>query len=256
MNSFSHNLQTILFRAYSEMRADVRSNSLGMILWILEPLCYLGAFYIILSALELRGGTSAVPFLLVGLVAWKWFATSVRRGAVALINAASIMQQINVPKIIFLASTLLSSFYQFLIVFTLFIIFILLYGIEPNWGWINLTLIIILEFLLIIGVAGLFAVLLPFSSDLKVVLTNGLTLAFFMSGIFFEIESVPESYQRILYLNPMASIIEAYRDILFTGTIRNWNALGIIALISLILIVLSLYLLKKWSRIYPRLLPT
>lgn len=238
------------------MRADITSNSLGMILWVLEPICYLGAFYIIFSALELRGGANAVPFLLVGLVAWKWFATSVSRGSMSLISAASIMQQINVPKIIFLASTLLSSFYQFLIVFALFIVFILIYGIEPNWGWLYLSLIILLELLLIIGVAGFLAVLLPFSSDLKVVITNGLTLTFFMSGIFFEIESVPESYQRILYLNPMASIIEAYRDILFTGSIHNWNALGMIAIISLILITTSLHLLKRWSKTYPRVLPT
>ena len=165
------------------------------------------------------------------------------------------MQQIYVPKYIFLFSTLLSGFYQFLIVFVCLILFLLLYGIEPNWGWINLTVVIFLQFFLIMGIAGLFAALLPFAPDLQVVISNGLTLIFFMSGIFFDISSVSEFYQRILYLNPMASIIEAYRDILLTGSIHNWSSLGIVAIVAIILVTIMIYLICKWDKVYPKVLP-
>ena len=255
MKKYQQTLETILFRSSSEMRAEVAAGSMGMFIWILEPLLYLSAFYIIFSALNLRGGKDAVPFLLIGLIVWKWFAYSVYRGAFSIMLAAAIMQQIHVPKYIFLVSTLLSGFYQFLIVFVFLILFLLLYGIEPNWGWLNLTVVIFLQFFLIMGIAGLFAVLLPFATDLQVVISNGLTLIFFMSGIFFDVSSLSEYYQRILYLNPMVSIIETYRDILLTGHIHNWSSLGIVAIVTIILIAITIYLIRKWDKVYPKVLP-
>jgi len=248
-------VEIILYRAHSEMRAEVAIGSLGMLLWVLEPLLYLGAFYVIFAALELRGGVHAVPFLLVGLVVWKWFASSVHRGASSINSAAAVMQQIHVPKYIFLISTLLSCFYQFLIIFGLLIGFLLLFGIEPGWNWLNLVPVVFLQLLLTIGIAGLFAVFLPFLSDLQVVISNGLTLVFFMSGIFFDISSVSPFYQRILYLNPMATIIEAYRDVLLTGESGNWASLGFVALFAALLIVIVFVLLHKWDRVYPKILP-
>ena len=248
-------VEIILYRAHSEMRSEVAIGSLGMLLWIIEPLLYMGAFYVIFAALELRGGVDTVPFLLVGLVIWKWFANSIYRGAFSITSAAAVMQQIHVPKYIFLVSALLSCFYQFLIVFGLLLGFLLLYGIEPAWSWLNLVPVVFLQLLLTIGIAGLFAVFLPFFADLHVVISHGLTLAFFMSGIFFDISSVPPFYQRILYLNPMATIIEAYRDILLTGENGNWASLGIVALFSVLLVIIVFVLLHKWDRVYPKVLP-
>ncbi|RLL49164.1 ABC transporter permease [Mariprofundus sp. EBB-1] len=255
MMNFRNAVDVILYRAYSEMRAEVVNGSMGMLLWVVEPLLYLGAFYIVFSALGLRGGTDAVPFLLIGLVVWKWFASSVYRGASSIKSAAAVMQQIHVPKYVFLISALLSVFYQFLIVFGVLLGFLLLYGIEPGWGWINLVVIVFIQLLLTVGIAGIFAVFLPFFPDLQVIVSNGLTMMFFMSGIFFEIDSVSEFYQRIFYLNPMATMIEAYRDVFLTGQIGDWSSLGIVALISVILIVMVVLLLHKWDRVYPKVLP-
>ena len=247
-------LEIILYRAYSEMRAEIATASMGMLLWILEPLFYLGAFYIVFSALGLRGGADAVPFLLIGLVVWKWFASSVYRGASSIKSAAAVIQQIHVPKYVFLVSALLSSFYHFLIILALLIGFLLLYGMKPGLGWLSLIPVIFIQLLLIMGIAGLFAVFLPFVSDLKVVISNGLTMVFLMSGIFFDISSVPEFYQRILYLNPMATMIEAYRDIFLTGQVGDWASLGIVAVCAVILIAIVILLLNKWDRVYPKVL--
>jgi len=255
MMNFRNAIDVILYRAYSEMRAEVANGSMGMLIWVLEPVLYLGAFYIIFSALGLRGGADAVPFLLIGLVVWKWFASSVYRGASSIQAAATVMQQIHVPKYVFLISVLLSVFYQFLIVFGLLSVFLLLYGIEPGWGWFHLITVVFVQLLLTVGIAGMFAVFLPFLPDLHVVISNGLTMVFFMSGIFFEINSVSGFYQRILYLNPMATMIEAYRDVFLTGQVGDWFSLGVVALVSLVLIAIVIFMLHKWDRVYPKVLP-
>ncbi|WP_288355857.1 ABC transporter permease [uncultured Cycloclasticus sp.] len=236
------------------MKAEVVTSSMGVFVWIVEPLLYLGAFYFIFEALNLRGGGEAIPFLIIGLVVWKWFASSVQRGSDSIKSAASIMQQIHVPKYVFFLSTILSVLYQFVVFFLVLIIFLILYGIEPNMVWFYLVIVVTLQFLLIIGVAGLAAAILPFLPDLKIVISNGLTLVFFMSGVFFDISLVPDAYQKILHLNPMAIIIESYRDILLKGVVSNWEGLIVVAVFSLFLIVITSLLLKRWDKEYPKVL--
>ena len=56
----------ITHRAYSKIRADLSDGILGVLWWVLEPILYLGAFYILIAVLGLRGGADAIPFLLRG----------------------------------------------------------------------------------------------------------------------------------------------------------------------------------------------
>jgi len=225
-----------------------------MLLWVMEPVLYLGVFYIVSVALNLRGGVEAVPFLLIGLVVWKWFASSVYSGAVSIVKAAVLIQQIRVSKHVFLLASLLSEFYQFLIVFLFLVCFLLLYGIHPMWGWIELLLLILLQWLLIAAVAGIFASFIPFFQDLKVVVVNGLPLVFFLSGVFFDIDSVATPYRLILYLNPMAILIDAYRDVIFTGQIQAWTPLAWIGGVSLSGCILVALVLHRLDQEYPKVL--
>ncbi len=247
-----HHLNTILYRAYAEIRAEVSEGFLGISLWILEPAVYMGAFYLVFEVLGFRGGADAVPFLLPGLVIWKWFASSVHRGGSSIILSSHIIQQIYVPKHVFIAAVLLSSFYQFLIAFGLLLLFLMIYGIDPGGVWWGLVPVIFVQFVLTAGVAGIFAVFIPFVPELKLVINNGLTLVFILSGIFFDISSGPEVFQKILYLNPMATLVEAHRSIFLHQVNPDWSALGNVLIFSVALLAIVFFLIRKWDREYPR----
>jgi len=246
--------EIILYRAYFEMRAEASSGFFGMLLWVIEPTLYLGAFYLVFEVLDIRGGSGAVPFLLVGLIVWKWFASAVYRGAVCIERESSVIQQIHVPKVVFLSASLIFSFYQFLIVFVLLLLFLLVSGLPLtlSWGW--LPVVIGVQFLLVASVAAVFAVFVPFVQDIKVVLANGLTLLFFLSGIFFDISTAGAPYRDILYLNPMASVIDAYRAVLLEAVAPDLTALLIVGGFSTILLMISVVLMRRWDREYPKVL--
>jgi len=250
----SHYLDIIFYRAYMSMRAEASTGFLGMLLWLVEPILYLGAFYLVFEVLDIRGGAGAVPFLLVGLVVWKWFASAVYRGAVCIEGESSIIQQIYVPKFIFLSSSLLSGFYQFMLVFILLLFFLLVFGLPLTLSWMWLPVVVSIQFLLIASIAAAFAVFIPFVQDLKVLLSNGLTLLFFLSGIFFDISSADSPYRDLLYLNPMASIIGAYRAILLDNSAPDLIALMNVGGFSIVLLAISVVLMNKWDCEYPKVL--
>lgn len=246
--------KTAVYQAFSDMKAEISSGMLGMVWWILEPVLYLGVFYFIFAVLDLRGGVDAIPFLLPALVAWKWFSMSVFQGSIAINKGASLMQQIYIPKYFFVVTSIIGNLCRFLVVFFLLLVFLLVYGLEPSSAWLALPAIIIVQLILVLGIAGFISALLPFIPDLRVVITNGLTLVFFLSGIFFDISIAPEPYRQILHLNPLAILIDAYRSVFLDGIPPDWNAIAVVAVFSVFLVLLAYKLISKWDREYPKVL--
>jgi lipopolysaccharide transport system permease protein len=76
----------------------------------------------------------------------------------------------------------------------------------------------------------------------------------FSSGIFYSYaDVVSESHQRWFLMNPMASLIECYRDVLMRGVPPDWGALALIGSVSVVAIFLILMLYQKLDSVYARL---
>jgi len=252
--NLKHYLNIIFYRAYTFLKVDASSGLIGTLVWIVEPVLYLGAFYLIFSVLNIRGGEDAIPFLLPGLVVWKWFASSVYRGGISIESSAGVIQQLYIPKHVLLLSVLLSSFYQFIIVFIFLLTFFLFYGLQVTFYWLYLIPLVFIQFLLILGVAGVFSVFIPFLPELKMIIRNGLTLVFFLSGIFFEVNQASQKIQTILYLNPMAILVEAYRMVFIENTSPDWVPIGYVAIFSVFMVSIAAFFLKKWDRHFSKIL--
>jgi len=77
-------------------------------------------------------------------------------------------------------------------------------------------------------------------------------MLFFLSGIFFDIREMPEQTQFYLHMNPMAIMIENYRIVLLEGNWPDWSLLGIVALFSAVGILVSVTIIQRFDRIYPK----
>ncbi len=247
-------LKIIIFRVLAELKAEASRYFLGIFWWIIEPIIYMSVFYILFEV-GLRGGSrggSFIVFLLVGLVFWKWFASSIQTGANSLRANQSLVNQVKVPKWMFPAINFGTSTFRFL--FTLVVLLIFLSFYAPPWHITNLVLPLLMLIQAILALSGaiFWASLLPFLPDLSHIISNGMLLLFFLSGIFFEVSQFPQSIQKWLYLNPMLTLIESYRDILIYFQWPHWPRLGIIALFSVLLLVFSLWNINRLSYIYPK----
>jgi lipopolysaccharide transport system permease protein len=77
-------------------------------------------------------------------------------------------------------------------------------------------------------------------------------LLFFLSGIFFRFDAIPESLRPYFDLNPIAVIIHAYREVLIAGQPLEWSAMWPVAVMSVGFLTLGGILLKRWDRIYAK----
>lgn len=242
-----------MFKSYADMRVEASRGYLGILWWIIEPALYMVVFYIVFGIILQRGSEGYVAFLLIGLVTWRWFDNTVRLGSNTLIANIGLMQQVYLPKIVFPSVTIMTNTMKFLIAFTVLVVFLLLYGIKPTATWLILPVLMALQIMFIIAVAWFTSAVVPFIPDLRIIIDSGLTLMFFVSGIFFDIESLPAHLGEYLRINPMAVLIESYRSVLIQDAVPDWQNLGLVGLVSLVAILISFNLHMRFNYIFPRL---
>jgi lipopolysaccharide transport system permease protein len=249
-----HYVEIIWFKAIAELRAEAARFYLGFLWWVFEPVLYMSAFYIVFGIIFERGGEDYVPFLLCGLVVWKWFGSTVIACSNSIAANSGLMQQVYLPKYIFPAIVVVTNSIKFLVVFALLLIFLIIYGYSPSVSWLSLPIIIILQLLLISAIGSMVASLIPFVPDFRLLLDNIIMLFFFLSGVFFDITNVAGDLQYILKLNPMAVLIESYRLVLIDGSWPDSGYLFVVFVASLAGLLLASRLLNRYDRIYPKVL--
>ncbi|HKJ49370.1 MAG TPA: hypothetical protein VJ973_09790, partial [Christiangramia sp.] len=87
-----------------------------------------------------------------------------------------------------------------------------------------------------------------------------LRAGFFLTPILYpasrvlDNEKVPELAKIVFKLNPMTWIISALREVLLEGHVSSWQTFFIITLISLLIIQIGLYWLRKNSSLIIKML--
>lgn len=245
-----NSIELILYKAYADIKAEMERSYLGLLWWLIEPVIYLCAFYVLFVLVMQRGGPDFVPTFLCGAVVWKWFNSGVVGGSHAISANRGLLQQVYVPKYIFPVIAVLGSTARFLPVFIVFAIFLLLSGIPAKITWLAAPMIMLTQLCLVMALAMLVGAVTPFLPDLKVAIDNGMMVLFFISGVFFNINEVHEPLRSYLLLNPMAGLIDEYRNVMIRGIWPDGGRLGIILFASVALGVVALALLKQLDHKY------
>lgn len=250
-----HYFDLLIYKTYADLKSEASQTYLSFLWWILEPVLYMTVFYVVFGLLFQRGGTGIdfIPFLLCGLTVWKWFDSTVRAGANSIRANAGLMRQVYLPKILFPTITILQNSLKFIIILTILLVFLQIYGKGIGIAYLALPLLIIVELMLIAACTYILAAVVPFLPDIAQFIGNGLVMLMFMSGIFFSGESVPPAYQPYFYLNPMANLVESYRGILLLDEWPDWQPLAWIACLSSVVIWIAYRLMFRFDRIYPKL---
>jgi lipopolysaccharide transport system permease protein len=248
-------LAFVTYRALAELRAESARTYLGVAWWVLEPILFMSVFYALFASGLRLGPDDFMPFVLTGIIPWKWFQSSVSTSAGALVKNANLIAEVSFPKHLLVSVALVSTTIKYLIVLGLLLLALQLIGYPAQLAWWTLALIVTTQFTLIFGCSCIAASILPFFPDLRFIIDNGLLMLFFLSGVFFDISARPQEAQEVLYLNPVARLLSEYRAVLLSGQTPNPEQLSIVAVAGLSLSIIGLGLLKMWDKQYARISP-
>jgi lipopolysaccharide transport system permease protein len=258
MNSTVYNLRHItellLYKIRADLRVDARGYYLGYFWWVLEPIFEMAVFYLVFSYVLQRGGEHYLQFLLIGLLAWKWFSTTITRCMSSITQGKGLMQQVAIPKLFFPLVEIGTNTFKAAVSMILLGLFLAASGfhLSPMHGLIPLILLAQLLFIVAVGFA--FAAITPFLPDIRFLVTLSMRGVFFLSAIFYSPERFPENTRPFFMLNPMATFIDAYRDIALHQRLPSYlGHIAVWTLISLLVIILITRFVIQRETKYPRI---
>lgn len=201
------------------LMADARRYFLGYLWWILEPLLYVAVFYFVFGQLLGTREPDYLTFLVVGKLAFIWFSKSLNQASNSILLNRGLIAQRNLPKALFPLAVVQEGLYKQAAVFVLMLCLVLLddYGIKPSWLW--LLPVILAQYLLITACALAAALIVCLQRDFVMVINLGVVFLLFVSGVFWDVNSISDPWlaELLLTVNPMAFLLDAYRQILMEG---------------------------------------
>jgi len=245
-------MHLILVKVSANLKAEASHSYLSYIWWVLEPIFQMGVYYFVFRFMLQRGTEHYSAFLLSGLIPWLWFNKAVLGSMNSISGAKGIITLVDIPKIIFPTINVFKDTFKAAIATIVLLCLIILSGITPSFCWLALPVLLLVELLIILAVSYVISSVVPFVPDLTYLVTTGINLLFFASAIFFSVNNIPQEHRRLFYLNPMASLIQNYREVLLFGRWPDWYLMLQIGGVSLLVICCMFLIIRKLDHIYPR----
>jgi ABC-type polysaccharide/polyol phosphate export permease len=238
-----------------EVKARYKQSILGYFWIILNPLAQMlvmsFAFSVILKVPT--NSSSNIPysvFLFVALLPWNLFANSLSSACSSLVGSASLITKIYFPRTILVLATLIAKIIDFLLALSVLIIYMLIYQIPINLNILWVIPIFIVQQIFTLGLSLFFAAANLLYRDIQYLLSLLLTLWLYLTPVIYPADVVPSRYKIFFQLNPMAVIINAYRQTVLGGGTPSYSSLIIALLVSATVLLFGFSYFKSREKIF------
>lgn len=218
---FSHSKDLLIAWTGRAIRGRYQQSLLGWFWAIIQPATSVLIFTIIFTRF-VPVDTGDIPYVIfsyVAVVPWTFLSSSLTDMTNSLVQNMSLVQKIYFPREVLPVSAMLARLADFGVAAILVVILILIYQVQLTFlGILILPLIVLIQITLVLGMGLITSALNVFYRDVQPLLALGTQLWFYASPIIYPVTLVPENLRTFYYLNPMAGILEAYRDVILRGS--------------------------------------
>jgi ABC-type polysaccharide/polyol phosphate export permease len=183
-------------------------------------------------------------FLLSSFFFWLAFSEGIFRASFSIVENAETVKKISFPNALLPISVTISCYLLNMVGFILFLIFYS-FTTSPSYMFVLIIPVLFFQFIFSVGLGMLLSALLPYIRDIGQVLGHVLQAAFFLSPIIYSLESVPEKFRTLLYLNPMTFFVSSYHKIIIFREFPPLFYIGTIVCISFGTFIGGFYVFRK-----------
>jgi ABC-type polysaccharide/polyol phosphate export permease len=201
----------------NQFKQRYRRSLLGMGWMLVGPLLNTAVLSIAFSAL-FRSSIAQYPvYVMVGLIAWNFFAQTTTQGIDAAISGSGLLQRVYLPRSMFVIATLGGAVINMGIALIALLIVLFRNNVPLYPTWLLLPLAITVLALFTLGITLLVATLAVFVGDVAHMYQLLVQALFFLTPIVYPIEIVPAQIRWLVQLNPMSIMVALFRALLYSG---------------------------------------
>lgn len=236
-----------------EFQSKYRNSLLGAAWTVINPLAMIVVYTVIFSQVmqaKLSGvdhGFGYSIYLCAGSLTWGLFAEILGRGQNIFLDNANLIKKINFPRVSLPLIAVLNACVNFAIIFSLFLLFLLIFGFWPGWVVLATLPILMVQLLLAIGLGMTLGVLNVFFRDIGQFFGIFMQFWFWLTPVVYPSSILPQAIKNILSFNPMYSVVGAYQGIFVSGQWPDWLSLTYPLILGLFLCFIGARLFLKHS---------
>lgn len=204
---------------YRDLRVKYAQTLIGLLWVLINPLLNLALLSFVFGVvakvdLGTNAAGEAIPqllYTLAGLCGWTYFSTVMADAGGSIIAAQGMVKKIYFPRLIIPLSKALTGLVDFLVVLLCMPILMLYYGFSPGPYWYSFPIFVFIALLSGLAAGIWMSALTIRFRDFQHITPLILRLGMYITPIAYPISAVPEQWRWVIYLNPLAAVVEGMR---------------------------------------------
>lgn len=241
-----------------DLKVRYKNSVLGVVWSWLNPLLMMLIFTFVFDVLWERTDVENYHILfLSALLPWNFFSGAVMGGLQSVVGSSGLIKKVYFPREVLPISVVLSTLVNFLIAMPIFFVLAIISGVKPTPWLLFLPIPILIEVTFTIGVVLALSTLEVFYRDTHMLMDAVMQAWFFLTPIIYPVKGLPPQVTLrgiafnpqvwLFRLNPMASIINTYQDILYYGTLTTLDFLARTTVTALVVLFVGYWIFRRYS---------
>ncbi len=240
------------FLAWRDLLVRYKQTVVGVVWSLIRPLLTMAVLTVTFGKIAGLEQGSDVPYALLvfcGLLPWQFFATALSESGASLVTNANLISKIYFPRLVVPASSVITSFVDFLISAVFLAALMIWYRFLPSGNAVFLPLFIVLAFGASFGAGLWIAALMVKYRDFRFIVPFAVQFGTYVSPVAYLSSKVPEEWRLLYSVNPMVGVIDGFRWSLLGGQHQlYWPGLWLSLLVVAVLLVTGIWYFRKTEK--------
>lgn len=218
----------------TEFKRTYFGTVLGYVWALLRPLLLFAVLLFVFTKIFRLG--SSVPhypvLLLMNVVLFGFFSEATSTSVMSVVSQEGVVRKTQFPRLVIPLSVVVTCLFNLVINLIVVVVFLLAFGLSPQWTWFLFPLVILALFVYATAVSMLLSSLYVRFRDTAIIWSVVATALFYATPVLYTIEVVPSAYRNLILLNPLSPLFEQARKWVIdpnapgaAGTAGGWTHL-------------------------------
>ena len=240
--------------AWRDLAVRYKQTVIGVAWALIRPVLMMVVFTVLFGRIGKFPSEGAAPYAILvfaAILPWQFFSAALSEASNSLVANVNLISKIYFPRLIVPAASIITSFVDLLISFSVLVAMMAWYKYWPDWRILSLPLFMALAFGVAIG-AGLWLCTLTVEyRDFRFIVPFLVQFGLYISPVGFSSSVVPEQWRILYSVNPMVGVIDGFRWAILKGDAPlYWPGLLVSIALTLILCFSGIWYFRKMERTF------
>ncbi|HUW34680.1 MAG TPA: ABC transporter permease [Planctomycetota bacterium] len=240
------------FLVWRDVKVRYKQTVLGAAWAVIQPFFSMVVFTLFFQRLA-NMPSDGIPYPIFSysaLIPWTYFSTAISTAGNSLVANSNLLTKVYFPRVAVPASSAFGGLVDFSIASVVLLAIMAYYRFSPQWSLLLWPVLVVPLVVLALGVGMFMAALNVRYRDIRYALPFFVQIWLFVTPIIYPTSIIPEKFRVLMFLNPLAGIIEGFRACVFPQREMNWALLSVSIVTTVVIFIVGALYFRKTERTF------